>query len=222
MNTWVEPPPEKGMGCFGKGCLILVVFLVLLVIACFAGIYWGMHTQSALARGLFWLTKIHAVADTPGLVPEFKASGAEMGAAKERWQKFEETVRDGQPGEIALTAADLNNLIAANRHLAGTIFASIEGNRVRLQVSAPLAQVTGRAGYYFNADIFMQTDGPESLDHPPLTRITVNNEAVPADLLDWKYRSRRFRDYLSEYTEGYRTGSIEIRDGKLILRSRAN
>ena len=219
MNSWVEPPPKKGMGCFARGCLILIVFAVLLVIACIAGIYWGMHTQSALARGLLWLTKIHAVSDTPAQVPEFRTSNTEIESTKKRWEEFEQTAGKGQSGEIALTATDLNNLIAANRDLAGKVFASIEANRLRLQVSAPLPQITGRSGYYFNADIFVQTDGAESLEHPPLNRITVNNEPLPADLLDWKYRSTRFRDYLWQYGETYRGGSIEIRDGKLILRT---
>src|SRR4051794_17660181 len=36
-NSWIEPPPpQRGMGCFGKGCLILFCFLLLLV-AAFAG-----------------------------------------------------------------------------------------------------------------------------------------------------------------------------------------
>ena len=43
MNGWVDaPPPRRGLGCFGRGCLILVVFAIVLGIACFAGMYWGM------------------------------------------------------------------------------------------------------------------------------------------------------------------------------------
>ena len=181
-----------------------------------------MHSQSAVARGIFWLTKIHAVSEAPAPVPEFKTSDAEIEAAEERWQKFEEAARAGQPSEIELTAKDINTLIAANRDLVGKVFVSIEGNRLGLRVSVPLREFTGRAGHYFNADIVMQTDGAQSLEHPQLSRITVNNEPVPGDLLDWKFRSRRFRDYFSEYTTEYRTGSIEMRDGKLILRSRTD
>lgn len=219
MNSWVEPPPKKGMGCFARGCLILIVFGVLLVIACIAGIYWGMRTQSALTRGVVWLTKIHAISDSPAQVPEFRSSKAEIESTKKRWEDFEQTARKGQPAEIMLSAADLNNLIAANHNLAGKVYASIEANRLRLQISAPLPRIIGQSGHYFNADIFVQTDGPESLEHPSLSRITVNNEPLPADLLDWKYRSSRFRDYLWQYGETYRGGSIEIRDGKLIMRT---
>jgi hypothetical protein len=43
---------------------------------------------------------------------------------------------------------------------------------------------------------------------------------VPHDLLDWKYGSRPLRDYLAEYSPIPDIGTIQIRDGKVILRSR--
>jgi hypothetical protein len=54
-----------------------------------------------------------------------------------------------------------------------------------------------------------------------LNSITINNQQLPADVLDWKYRSRRLRDYLEETENPWNTATFEIRDGKLILRSRA-
>ena len=43
---------------------------------------------------------------------------------------------------------------------------------------------------------------------------------VPTDFLDWKYRSRQLREYLADQGNGYEIGTMEIRDGKVILRSR--
>jgi len=40
--------------------------------------------------------------------------------------------------------------------------------------------------------------------------------------LDWKYHSRRLREYLAEYRDSYDVGTVEIREGKLILRSRTD
>jgi hypothetical protein len=48
----------------------------------------------------------------------------------------------------------------------------------------------------------------------------VNGQQIPSDLLNWKYRSRRLRDYVADYRDDFNIGSIEVRDGKLILRSR--
>jgi hypothetical protein len=219
MNSWVEAPPKKGLGCFARGCLILAVFAILLIIACIAGMYWGMRTHLALARGFLWLTKVHAVADTAWPIPEFTASEPGTREVQERWKTFRKTVKKGQPAEIVLTAEDINNLIASSREAAGKAFVSIEDNRFRVQVSVPLAKITGRAGYFVNGDIMVQTNQPEPIDNPPLASITLNNEPVPADLLDWKYGSHRFRDYLGQWGQVYHAGTFEVRDGKVILRS---
>ncbi len=218
-SSWIEPPPKKGMGLFGKSCLILGIFGLLLGFALVIGVYWGIHTQSAVARGILWLTKIHAVADRPAAIPSFEASPSEMADVRERWQKFEQTVHEGSPAWIELTGNDLNSLIASNPEFAGKVFASIEGNWLRFQVSVPLTKFIGRAGHYFNADIVIESDGAQSVQHLKVNRIKVNNEPVPVDLLNWRLHSQPLHDYVSEYTGAYQIRSFEIRDGKLILRS---
>jgi hypothetical protein len=97
---------------------------------------------------------------------------------------------------------------------------SIDGNQLRLQASVPLGEFLGRPGYYFNGDITVELKGAESLENPQLNRIVVNGKQVPSDLLNWKYRSRRLHEYLADYRNSYDIGTIEVRDGKLILRSR--
>ena len=39
MNTQVEPPPKRGMGCFAKGCLILVAFGILVGVVGIGGTF---------------------------------------------------------------------------------------------------------------------------------------------------------------------------------------
>ena len=221
MNTWVEAPPKrKGLGCFARGCLILVVFAIVLAIACFAGVYWGLHRYSALFYGGYWLAKTRSIAEAPVSVPEFSASDQQIQTALERWQDFEQKIRAAQPVEIELTADDINSLIAKNREARGKVLVSIEGNQLRLQMSVPFGELLGWPGYYFNGDITLEFKGAQSLDNPQLDRIVVNGEQVPRDLLNWKYRSRRLRDYLTDFQATHNIGTIEVRDGKVILRSR--
>jgi len=55
MNTWIEGPPpreKRGMGCVGKGCLILACFIVFLIIAGAIGVYFGTRTYSALLHAI--------------------------------------------------------------------------------------------------------------------------------------------------------------------------
>ena len=222
MNGWVEaPPPRKGLGCFARGCLILVVFGIVLAIACVAGLYWGFQRHSAIVHAIYWLAKTHSIAEAPAPVPEFAASEEQTQRGQERWTDFEQKIRAGQPAQIELTTDDINSLIAANRDKRWKAFVSTEDNRLRLQTSVPLGEFLGRSGY-FNGDIMIQLNGAQSLENPQLNRIVVNSEPVPRDLLNWKYRSRRLRDYIAEYQNTYDIGTIEIRNGKLILRSRAD
>jgi hypothetical protein len=221
MNSWVDAPPRRrGLGCFARGCLILVVFAVVLGIACFAGMYWGLHRHSAIFHGLYWLTKAQALGQTPAAIPEFTTSDAQIQSVHERCQDFEQKARAGQPAQLELTADDINTLIATNQNARGKVYVSIDGERLRCQLSVPLGEFISRSGYYFNGDIAVELRSAQSLENPELNRITVNGESVPSDLLNWKYRSKRLRDYLADYRNESGVGTIEIHDGKLILRSR--
>jgi len=222
MNTWVEAPPRKGLGCFGRGCLILLVFLIVLAIACFAGVYWGLHRHSALFYGNYWLAKTRSIAEAPTAVPGFNASNQQIQLIQERWQDFEQKSRAGQPAEIELSADDINALIATSDDVRGKVFASIDGDQLRLQASLPIGGVLGRPGYYFNGDVIIELKGAQSLDSPRLSRITINGEQVPTDFLNWKYRFRELREYLAEQGNAYDVGAIEVREGKVILRSHTN
>lgn len=222
MNGWVDaPPPRKGLGCFARGCLTLVVFAVVLGIACFAGMYWGLHRHSAIFHGLYWLTKAQAIGQTPVAIPQFTATDAQIQSVHERCEDFEQRARAGQPAELELTADDINTLIATKEDTRGKLFVSIDGDRLRCQASFPLGEFIGRSGYYFNGDISVNLKGAESIENPQLRGITVNGEPIPTDLLNWKYRSKQLRDYLADYRNDSGVGTIEIRDGKLILKSRS-
>jgi hypothetical protein len=222
-NSWIEPPPpQKGMGCFAKGCLTLVVFGLILVAACFAGYYWGLRHHSALMRGFYWLTRTHMLAESPTEVPRYQPAEGEMEAIKERWDVFENAVRQHESAEIELTANDLNALIERNRRLRGQVFISADGNRLRVQTSIPLQEYLHRKGYYLNADVTIQSDGLHSFDQPRLSAIVINGQSVPGDVLDWKYDSRPLQHYLTEFQEKNNVNSFEIRDGKVILRSSPN
>jgi hypothetical protein len=221
MNTWVEAPPQrKGMGCFARGCLMLLVFAIVLMIACVAGVFWGFQRNSAIMHGVYWLAKTHSIAEAPVSIPEFSASESQTQAVREKWQDFEQKTRAVQPAEIELTADDINSMIAANRHARGKVFVLIEGNKLHVQTSAPVGEFVGRPGYYFNGDITAESNGPESLENLQVSRITVNGEHVPSGILNWTYHSRRLRDHVADYLNSQNIGTAEVRDSKIILRSR--
>jgi hypothetical protein len=203
------------MGCLGKGCLILSIFILFLIVAGAIGIYFGFKKNSAVLRGFYWAQSTKMLATEASPVPQFETTEENIAASERKWNDFERASHAGQPAHLELTAEDLNNLIAKNPHLRGRVFVAIENNRMRVQASVPLKEYLKREGYYLNGDLVIQTDGPSSLDHPPLSRITINGRALPPDLLDWKLRSRSLSDYARRHKNQLNT--FEIRDGKVIL-----
>ena len=133
------------MGCLGKGCLLIIVFLILLAVAFVIGFYVG--------------TK-------PKEFPQVQASEDEQDAVRARWDEFEAPSATSlplfprlrrfrrkrrrrrctpapvptppSPNRIELTAADINALIASSRKARGKGFVSIDNNVARVQVSYPL------------------------------------------------------------------------------------
>ena len=237
MTGWIEPPPpqRRGTGCVGKGCLILCCLLLFLMVAGAVVIHLGMKKHSAVVHAAVWARKTHLLADEPAPVPQFETTQENIAVTKQKWSNFRNATpndvaaenpatpdvpRDTRAGQVELTADDLNNLIAANRHIRGKAFVSIEGNRLHVQTSVPVGEYVGGAGYYLNGDIVVESNGARSLDSSPLGGITVNGQSVPSDALDWKYGGRSLRDYLSAYVSKNDLGPIEIGDGKVIINKR--
>ena len=184
--------------------------------------YWGFYRHSALFYGNYWLVKTRSIAETQTSVPEFSGSDQQIQRVRERWLEFEQKARAGQSAEIELNADDINALIATSEDVRGKLFISIDGNQLRLQTSLPIGGFLGRPGHYFNGDVIIELDGVQAPDNPRFGRLAVNGEQMPTDFLDWKYRSRQLRDYVTEQRNAYDIGTIEVRDGKVILRSRTN
>jgi hypothetical protein len=199
-----------------------LVFIIVLAISCFTGMYWGLHRHSALFYGSYWMAKTRSLAEAPTPVPEFNPSNQQIQLVQERWQDFEQKTRAGQSAEIELSADDINALIATSEDVHGKVFVSIDRDQLRLQMSVPIGKFFGRQDYYFNGDVIIELDGVQSQDDPRFRRITINGEQVPTDFLDWKYGSRQLREYLADQRNAYEIDSIEVRDGKVILRSHAN
>src|SRR6266850_7006378 len=162
MNALLEQQPKRGMGCFGKGCLILIVLAILLVVVGVGGTYWSV-------RHVY-------LSDKPTLIPETSAS-SETGAAtpgettvatpskksaevRERLDTMKKAARAHEATEVELTAADINALIAANRKSSGTASVGINDTALQAQFSIPLERLDvpfrnafGLSDRYLNATV---------------------------------------------------------------------
>jgi hypothetical protein len=213
-QTWIEPPPpQKGMGCFAKGCLILVAFFVLLAIAFVGGTYLAVR----YFRSEYFPT-------TRASLPPAVASEQAQQDARARWDAFESAARAHQPARIELTADDVNALLASEPVLRGKAHATIEGNVGYLQVSVPLddLQLRWLRGHYLNAECTVESGPGGDPDQARITQIVVNGRAVGDDVLRWQYRSWSLHNYISQWSSSKNLEQFEIADGKVLLQTRGN
>src|SRR5438045_3134365 len=228
MNTYVEPPPKPGMGCFGKGCLILIALGILLVVVGVGGTYWSLR-HVYLSDKPAPIPKATAPTETSAAAPgeTSVATPSEKSAVvRERLDTMKQAARAHEQTEVELTAADINALIAANRKSRGTASVSIDGTVLQAQFSIPLERLDvpfrnafGLSDRYLNATVMITAPPGTNASSVQLSEVTLNGHSVPAGLLDWQLPGvgRSLRTYLIKYANQYGVTDGEIRDGKVIL-----
>jgi hypothetical protein len=211
-NGWIEPPPpQQGMGCFAKGCLILIVFLIFLGVAVIGGTIYGVHY---LRHNYFPAKNIE--------LPASASTEQEQQLAREKWYSFARMARAHAPARIEMTADELNALIASEPKLRGKAYVSINDNVGHLRVSIPLDEVNWLKGHYINGECTVQSAVSGSPADARITSIVINGHAVSDDALNVQYPPWSVRRYLSGWTERNNLKTFEIHDGKVILETKGS
>src|SRR5438128_12619933 len=121
-SSWIEPPPQqRGLGCFAKGCLIIVVFFILLGLAFVGGTYFAakyLRTE--------YFSSHHE------RLPANRPTVEEEEAFRARWEAFEKAAHAHEAARIELSDNDLNALISSDTKMRGTACVDIEGKRARV------------------------------------------------------------------------------------------
>ena len=219
MSNWIEPPPkQKGTGCLGKGCMTLVVFIILLALAFFIGGYVGVR---------------YVVTSTePRPIPQIETSQTEQQAVQTRWEEFQSASDNPQlqvapqtpetpaatptpaRNRIELSAGDINQLIAASRNARGKAFVYIENNILRAQLSIPLDKV-GFRGRFLNGELQLK---PAPDGNPRNVEITeVSSGGVSDKVLNTLLGFRSLRSYADQYASEWGITSFTIEGNKVII-----
>lgn len=210
MTSWIEPPPpQKGMGCFAKGCLILIAFVILLGLAFAAGTYVAVR----YLRASYFPTE-HV------RLPASRATPQEQEAVRSRWEAFERAAHAHEAARIELTADDLNALIASESKLRGKAEISIENDVGHLRVSVPLDTVRWLRGHYINAECSVQSAPDGNPAEARVTSIFMNGRPMGDELLGWRFRPWSLRRYMSDWSNERNLERFEITDGKVILQTK--
>jgi hypothetical protein len=226
MTSWIEPPPKrKGMGCIGKGCLLIIVFLILLAVAFVIGFYVG--------------TK-------PKEIPQVQSTVDEQDAVKARWDEFEDGKRSEPPvnqmpvpapslapdetpapeatpvpvetppsaNRIELTANDINNLISGSRKARGKGFVSIDNNVARVQVTYPLDKI-GLRGRFLNAELAVRPSPDGNPHNAQISQISLMG--LPQGMVNTLMGSHSAQSYVDDFASTHGITSFRIENNKVIL-----
>ena len=157
MNTRVEPPPKRGMGCFGKGCLILIILGILLVVV-------GVGGSFLAVRHVYLSDKPAPIAEATASTETSAATPGETSVAtpseksvevRERLDTMKQAARAHEQTDVELTAADINALIAANRKSRGTASVGINDT----VAASPVLYSAGKIGLTISKCIWSRAIG---------------------------------------------------------------
>ena len=228
MNTGVEPPPKRGMGCFAKGCLILVVLAILVVVVGVGGSYWSLR-HIYLSDKPEPIPQASAPSETSAATPgetSAAAPGETSDTVRERLDTLKSAARAHERTGVEFTAGEINALIAANRKSRGTTFVRIDDNVMQVQFSIPLERFDvpfrnafGLGDRYLNATVAIAGPPGTNASSVQLSEVTLNGHRIPADLLDRRLLGvgKSLRSYVIKYANQYGVTDGEISDGKVTL-----
>ena len=194
------------MGCFAKGCLILLAFAFLLTVAFIGGTYYAWHR----------------IFPTKGMdLPRTTITEEQTQSAEQRWNAFKDAADLRRPARIELTADDINALIGAgDPEWRGRFHVSISENVGRVRISFPMDQSGWLKGHYINAEGRVQPAPDKSPSDAQVTSIVLNGQSVPNDFVQWEFFGWSLRDQIAEWCEEYNLKTFDIQNGRVILETR--
>jgi hypothetical protein len=213
-----DEPRPKQRGCFFYGCVIASVLAVLLIIALAVGAFFVMRFFSGVVEE--WTSP------SPMELPKVHASEEERKAVRERIDTFHKQLEQGTAVEpLVLTSDDLNALIEDSPDFKGTIYARVEGDKLKAQISFPLDKLNVRLvrGRYLNGEAELKASLNNGVLIVTLDSLEVNGKRPPENFLRGMRQQNLANDAYKNPKNAEmirRFESLEIKDGKIILKPR--
>jgi hypothetical protein len=215
-----DKPQSRQRGCFFYGCVIACVLSVLLIILLALG---GYLAYRAFDRFL----ERHTSRE-PRQLPKVQLSVEQQKDVVNRFKAFRQAVNDGTATEpLVLSGDDLNALVEEVPALKGRVFFTIEGEKVKGQVSIPLANFMDTSltrGRYLNGEAEFSASLSDGVLVVTLDSIEVNGEHFPEQLMADLRKKNLAKDAYENPENAKmirRFESLQIKDGKIILKPRA-
>ena len=229
MSDQITPPPQatRRRGCFFYGCITVLVVAVLLGIAGFFAVRYGLSKFAAFVT--------QYTETSPGTLPSVQASPAEYAELNKRVTAFNDALatRKAAP-PLVLTGDEINALIAndpAWKQLKGKLYVMIEGDQIKGQVGMPmddgLAQLPGLSrlkGRFLNGSASLKISLQGGTLFVTMQSLQVKGQSPPENIMA-QLRARNLAQNIYNDPKNAETirnlESIEVKDGKITIKSSA-
>ncbi len=230
MSDQIAPPPAtpaaepaKRRGCFFYGCVTVLVLTVLVGIAGFFLVRYGLNKFTAFVE--------QYTETTPMTLESVEMSKADYQQLDKRVTAFADAVnaRKATP-PLVLTENEINGLIANNpawRSLKGKVYVTIEGDQIKGKVSIPmddLAQAPGLSrlkGRYLNGSAALKVSLTNGVLAVTILSLEAKGQSPPppvmAQLQTINFAQNSAQDPKTQEMIG-RFESIEVKDGKITIK----
>ncbi len=204
-----DQAPKPRRGCVFYGCITGAVLLVLML--------------GALLVGVHYVRKmVNRYTDTkPMELPTVQMSQAEVKKLKQRFDTFEQEVRDHRATQpLVLSADDINALIAngpEREALKGKFYVSLQGDQLKGEMSVPLSMLKGR---YLNGSGTFNLSFTNGLLAVRPETILVKGQPLPESFMK-EIRKENLADGLTSQTGAVAVlkglQAIQVKDGALVI-----
>jgi hypothetical protein len=220
-----EPPQAlpKQRGCFFYGCIIASILAVLMAIL--------------LAVSAFLLYRLadqkvkEYTGTTPEELPKVEMPADARQELKNRVAAFRKAIDEGTPTDpLVLSSDDINALIEENDDLKGKFFVKIDGKEIKAQVSIPLDPLAKGPfrpmfeGRYLNGKADLKASLQDGVLMVTLDSIEVNGKKPPEEMMARFRQENLAKEFYKNPKNAemiQKLESIEVKDGKIIVRVRA-
>jgi hypothetical protein len=214
------PPPviPKKRGCLFYGCLTLAVAFVIVGILGFIGYQYARKSIGNL---------VEKYTDSqPAAIETVELPKEEADELQKRIAAFQQALdRQDQPQELVLSERELNALVARDPNLKGKVQTRIEDHRIRGQISWPLEDIGPLKlnGRYLNGLATLGVALTNGQLAVAIDDVQVNGKPLPAVIMNELRRKNLAQEAMKDPKAAENVAkfnSIEVRDGKLILRNK--
>jgi hypothetical protein len=219
----IPPPPPPRSGCFGKGCIALLIAAFLLFILVIGGAWFACN----------YIIRTFTETNARSVQIE-QASPQEMQLAEAKMDTLRSAIRNRQETTVAFTAADLNTLIAKDPGFSGArgrAHFAIGNSTVSLDLSAPLDSMSLKLlkSHWFNGRVQFGVSYVDDEFTFDIKSAEANGHRVPRALFSPEF-SRSFSRSFNEsfHRESHRRSDdlwrhlkmISVQDDKLVVTTR--